>query len=83
MKFYVSALVGVIKYNFMFRRLAMAIFRLYMKYLVSSYMGLVWAVYSGKVGVEVGTRSRMCHGGCEMWVHIIAETPCTHTSQPP
>jgi len=27
-----------IRYNYMFRRLTMAIFRLYMKYLVSSYM---------------------------------------------
>jgi len=35
-------------------------FRLYMTYLVSSYTRLIWAVYSGEVGVEVGTRSRMC-----------------------
>ena len=45
----------------MFRRLTMAIFRLYTKYLASSYTGLIWAVYSGEVGVEVGTRSRMCY----------------------
>jgi len=37
---------------------------LYMKYLVSSYMGLIWAVYSG----EVGTRSYMCHRGWVVWV---------------
>ena len=43
----------------MFRRLTMAIFRLYMKYLVSSYTGLIWAVYSGEVGGGVGTRSRV------------------------
>ena len=24
---------------------------------------LIWAVYSGDVGDEVGTRSRTCHGG--------------------
>jgi len=53
----------------MFRRLTMAIFSLYMKYLVSSYTVLLWAVYSGKVGGEVGTRSRMCHGGWEVRVH--------------
>ena len=29
-----------VKYNYMFRRLTMGIFRLYMKYLVSSYMRL-------------------------------------------
>jgi len=31
----------------MFRHLTIAIFRLYMKYLVRSYTGLLWAVYSG------------------------------------
>jgi len=36
-----------IRYNYMFRLLTMAIFRFYMKYLVSSYTGLLWAVYSG------------------------------------
>ena len=52
----------------MFRHLTMAILRLCMKYLVSSYTGLIWAVYSGEVGGEVGTRSCMCHGGWEVWV---------------
>ena len=52
----------------MFRRLTMAIFRLYMKYLVSSYTRFIWAVYSGEVGDEVGTRSRVCHGGWAVWV---------------
>jgi len=33
-----------VRYNYMFRRLTMAIFRLYMKYLVSSYTVLIWAV---------------------------------------
>jgi len=34
-----------------------------MKYLVSSLRDLLWAVYSGEVGGEVGTRSRMYNGG--------------------
>ena len=53
----------------MFWCLTMAIFRLYMTYLVSSYMRPIWAAYSGEVGVEVGTRSRMCHRGWVGWVH--------------
>jgi len=53
----------------MFRRLTMAIFRLYMKDLVSSYTRLTWVVYSGEVGGEVGTRFHMCHRGWEVWVH--------------
>jgi len=52
----------------MFRHLIMAIFRLYMKYLVSSYTRLIWAVYSGEVG-EVRTRARMCDRGWVGWVH--------------
>jgi hypothetical protein len=44
-----------IMYNYMFRCLSMAIFRLYMKYLVSSCTRLIWAVYSGEVGGEEGT----------------------------
>ena len=46
----------------------MVIFRFYMKYLVSSYTRLIWVVYSEEVGGEVGTRSRMCHGGWVVWV---------------
>ena len=53
----------------MFRRLTMAIFRLHMQYLVRSYTRFICAVYSGEVGGEVGTRSPMCHGGWEVWVH--------------
>jgi len=52
----------------MFRRLTMAIFRLYMKYLANSYTKLIWAVYGGEVG-EVDTRSHMCHRGWEVWVY--------------
>ena len=39
----------------MFRRLIMAIFRLYRKYLLSSYTKHTWAVYMGQGGCEVGT----------------------------
>ena len=53
----------------MFQHLTMASFTLYMKYLLSSYTKLTWAVYMGRVGGEVGTRSRMCHRGWEVWVH--------------
>ena len=60
----------------MFRRLTLAIFRLCMKYLVSSYTRLILVVYSGEVGVEVDTRSRMCHGGWEVWVHGISAIIC-------
>jgi len=52
----------------MFRRFAVAIFRLYLKYLVSSYTRLLQAVYSGEVGGEMGTRSGMCYGGWEVRV---------------
>ena len=45
----------------MFRPLTMAIFRLRLKNLVSSYTRHMWAVYSGEVSGEVGTRSRMCY----------------------
>ena len=40
----------------MFRRLIIAIFRLYMKYLLSSYTKHTWVVYMGKGGRKVGTR---------------------------
>ena len=59
----------------MFQHLTMAIFRLYMKYLVSSYTRLTWAAYSEEVG-EVGTRSRMCHRGCVGWVRGDAAIIC-------
>jgi len=42
----------------MFRRLIMAVFRLYMKYLLSNYTKHTWAVYMGQGGGKVGTRSR-------------------------
>jgi hypothetical protein len=63
-----------VRHNYMFRRLTKAIFRLYMKCLVSSYTKLIWVVYSGEVGGEVDTRSRMCHGGWEVWVHWVDST---------
>jgi len=52
----------------MFRRLIMAIFRLYMKYLLSSYTKHTWAVYMGKGGGKVGTISRICQKGWAVWV---------------
>jgi len=39
--------ISYIGYNYMFRRLIMAIFRLYMKYLLSSYTKHTWTVYMG------------------------------------
>ena len=54
----------------MFRHLTMTIFRLRNEInFVNSYTGLTWAVYSGEVRGEVGTRSRMCPGIWEVWVH--------------
>ena len=52
----------------MFRRLIMAIFRLYMKYLLSSYTKHTWVVYMGKGGGKVGMRSRICQKGWAVWV---------------
>ena len=58
------------KNNYMIRHLTMAIFRLRNeKTLVSSYTRHMWAVYSGEVRGEVGTRSRMCCVGLAVWVH--------------
>jgi hypothetical protein len=48
------------RYNYMFRHLIMAIFRLYMKYLLSSYTGLLWAVYSGTVQEVRSARGLVC-----------------------
>jgi len=33
-------------------------------------------VYSGEVGGEVDTRSRMGHGGWEVWVHRVSAIIC-------
>jgi len=52
----------------MFRRLIMAIFRLYVKYLLSSYTEHIWVVYMGEGGGTVGTRSRICQKGWAVWV---------------
>ena len=49
-----------IMYSYMFRHLTMAIFRLYMKCLVSSYMRLLWAVYSGTVQEVRWARDPVC-----------------------
>jgi len=52
----------------MFRRLIMVIFRLCMKYLLSSYTKHTWAVYMGQGGGKVGTRSRICQKGWSVLV---------------
>ena len=52
--------------NYVFRRLIMAVFRLYMIHLISSYTNIyiyiqthIWSTYMGKEGGgKVGTRSR-------------------------
>jgi len=55
----------------------MAIFRLYMKYLVSSYTRFIMGCIQWySTGGEVGTRSRMCHGGWEVWVHGVSAILC-------
>jgi len=56
------------RYNYMFRRLIMASFRLYTKYLLSSYTKHTWAVYVGYGGGKVGTRSRICQKVWAVWV---------------
>jgi hypothetical protein len=50
-------------YNYMFRLLTIAVFRLYMNPQKVVIQDLIWAVYSGDVGDEVDTRSRRSHGG--------------------
>jgi len=65
-----------IRCNYMFRYLTMAIFRLYMKYLVSSYTWLMGCIQWYSTGSEVGTRSHMCHGGWEVWVLGVSAIIC-------
>jgi len=66
-----------IRYNYMFRRLRMTIFRLYMKYLVSSYTRLfMGCIQWYSTGGEVGTRSHMCYGGWKVWVHGVSAIVC-------
>ena len=61
-----------IENNYMFRRLIMAIFRLYMNHLVSSYtntyisMGYLYGERGGGGG-KFGTRSRICQNGGDVW----------------
>ena len=50
----------------MFRLLMIAIFRLYMNPKKVVIQDLIWAVYSGDVGDEVGTRSGGWMG-CVQW----------------
>ena len=62
------------RYKYIFRRLIIAIFRLYMKYLLSSYTKHTWAVYMGYGNGKVGTRSRICPKGwmvCVAWTELL------------
>jgi len=52
----------------MFRCLIMAIFRLYMKYLLRSYTKYTWAVYMGLGRGKVGTRYPICQKGWADWL---------------
>ena len=52
----------------MFRLLIMAIFKLYMKHLLSSYTKHTGAVYMGKGGGKAGARSRICQRSWAVWV---------------
>ena len=53
----------------------MAMFRLYMKYLLSSYTKHTWAVYVGKGGGKVGTRL-CCVGYMSCFIeHYRADEP--------
>ena len=59
-----------IRYSYMFRRLKKAIFRLDMKYLVSSYMRIItgckqWYSTGGEVGTRSGKSWRV--GGVGTW----------------
>ena len=52
--------------------LLMAIFRLMMRNLISSYTLLACIVYSGEVKGEVGTRSGMRCVGWVVWVLVLS-----------
>ena len=40
--------------------------------ILSKQLYETYTVYSGKVGGGVSTRSRMYHGGWEVWVHVVS-----------
>ena len=52
-------IIYYIEINYMFRHYSLAIFKLIMRNLISSYSRFACVVYSGEVKGEVGTRSRM------------------------
>jgi len=52
-----------LRYNYMFRLLNIAIFRLYMKPYKVDIQDLIWAVVDGNVRDVVGTRFGTCPGG--------------------
>ena len=58
-----------IENNYMFRRLVMDIFRLYMEHFSKQlYKTCIWATYMGLGGAKVGTRCRICPKGWMVWV---------------
>jgi len=59
----------------MFWLLTLAIFRLHMNPKKVVIQDLIWAVYSGDVGDEVGTRSCTCHIMCVEHVCILYTYP--------
>ena len=68
-------IIYYIENNYMFRRLVMAIFRLYMKHIVSSYTKTyIWATYVGLGGGKVGTRSRICPEGPKGQIRDLVHT---------
>jgi len=64
-----------IRYNYMFRRFGhfQVVHEILSMRLYETYYGLYTV---GRVGGEVGTRSRMCHGGWEVWVHGVSTIIC-------
>ena len=67
-------IIYYIRYNYMFRRLTMAIFKVYVKYLVSSYTKFIMCSGCGRCG---GHEISYVFAGLEVWVHL--PTSITHT----
>ena len=65
-------IIYYIRYNYMFRSLTMAIFKVYMKYLVSSYTKFIMCSGCGRCG---GHEISYVFGGWEVWVHGDAQHP--------
>jgi len=65
-----------IRYNYVFLRWTMAIFRLYMKYLVSSYTRLIMGYMQWGGRRWGGHEILLCHGVWEVWVHGVSAVIC-------